>query len=45
MLGLDHSFRYTQDEHGLAIEIPEWLRNPARRPCKAAWAFKIESLK
>ena len=42
MLGLDHNFRYTQDDQALTIEIPAWLADPAKRPCQHAFAFKIE---
>lgn len=41
MLGLDHRFKYTQDDKTLAIEIPDWFRDPAKRPCEIAYAFKI----
>ena len=41
MLGLDHNFRYTQDEEALSIEVPAFLSDPAKRPCDMAWTFKI----
>jgi alpha-L-fucosidase len=41
MLGLDRSFMYTQDEHGLTIEIPGWFAQASKRPCQTAYAFKI----
>jgi len=42
MLGMDHSFRYTQDDQALTIEIPPFLADAAKRPCRHAYAFKIE---
>ncbi len=42
ILGLDHSFRYTQDVAGLTIELPEWLNELGRAPAGPAWCFKLE---
>jgi alpha-L-fucosidase len=42
MLGLDHNFRYAQDDQALTIEIPAFLADADKRPCKHAYAFKIE---
>lgn len=41
MLGLDHSFNYTQDDKVLTIEVPEWFCG-SKRPCESAHGFKIE---
>jgi len=43
MLGLDHRFEYIQDENALTIDIPDWFAYSAKRPCKYAWAFRIEA--
>jgi len=45
MLGLDHTFAYTQDEKSLTIQIPDWFGNSTRRPCKYAYVLKIEQAK
>lgn len=42
MLGLHEPLRYTQNDKHLTIEIPSWIDDPARRPCKSALSFKIE---
>lgn len=42
MLGNDHSFRYTQDEQALRIELPSWFADPEKRPSDIACAFRIE---
>ena len=44
MLGLDHAFRHTQDDKALTIEMPPWWRDESKRPCRAAYAFKIQSV-
>ena len=41
MLGLDHSFNYTQGEKVLTIDVPKWFHGE-KRPCKLAHGFKIE---
>ena len=41
MLGLDHSFSYTQNQECLNIELPTWFCG-SRRPCRFAHCFKIE---
>jgi alpha-L-fucosidase len=43
MLGLDHNFRYSQDQQALTIELPHWLSDPAKRPSRAPCAFRIEA--
>lgn len=42
MLGLGHNFQYTQEERVLSIQIPEWLADPEKQPCKHAYVFRIE---
>ena len=42
MLGLDHRFRYAQDNHALTVEVPDFLADGAERPCDHAYVFKIE---
>ena len=43
MLGLDHDFKYAQDDKALTIDIPEWFADPAKRPNPSVCAFKIQS--
>ena len=43
MLGLDHEFKYTQDDRALTIDVPEWFADPAKRPGRFACAFKIRN--
>jgi len=43
MLGYDKALAWRMDKKGLVIELPESLQDEAARPCKQAWAFKIES--
>ena len=42
MLGLDHKFNYSQNEKGLAIDIPEWFQDESKRPCKMGYVFKFK---
>jgi alpha-L-fucosidase len=43
LLGLKQQLNW-HDDHGdgLAIEIPSALQDEVKRPCKTAWAFRIE---
>jgi alpha-L-fucosidase len=41
LLGLDHTFKFTQDDAHLCIELPHWLCDPEKRPGDCAVAFKI----
>ena len=43
MLGLEHNFKYAQDDTALTIEIPDWFADPAKRPNPFVGAFKIQS--
>jgi len=44
MLGYDKPLRWRMDDdRGLVIELPEALQEEANRPCKQAYAFKIQS--
>ena len=46
MLGVTTPLRWTQNPRaGLVIEIPRTLQDEANRPCKQAWAFRIEGAK
>jgi alpha-L-fucosidase len=42
LLGVDEPLRWRRDEPGMRIEIPEALQEEKNRPCKFAWAFKVE---
>jgi alpha-L-fucosidase len=42
MLGVPAPFAWRSVESGIAIDIPEALQAEKNRPCKVAWAFKIE---
>ena len=43
MLGVQATLTWRNDEElGLVIDIPASLQEPARRPCRQAYAFKIE---
>jgi alpha-L-fucosidase len=43
MLGIDKPLAWRMDDKdGLAIDIPETLQAEANRPCKQAYAFRIE---
>jgi Alpha-L-fucosidase C-terminal domain len=42
-LGENQSLKWHADSaEGLVIEIPSGLQDEANRPCKVAWAFRIE---
>ena len=43
LLGLDRDLPWRQDGDNLVIDLPEELQDEARRPCKQAYAFKVES--
>jgi len=44
MLGYDKPLAWRMDDaKGLVIALPEALQAEANRPCKQAWAFKIQS--
>jgi alpha-L-fucosidase len=43
MLGWKPALKWRQDTDGLVIEIPGALQDEARRPCRQAYAFKVES--
>jgi alpha-L-fucosidase len=46
LLGVNESLKWHDDNaEGLVIEIPSALQEGAKRPCKVAWAFKIEGEK
>jgi len=42
MLGWDRPLTWHQDKNRLVITIPEELQDEKNRPCKQAWAFRIE---
>jgi hypothetical protein len=43
MLGVDEPLVWRMDDkEGLMIQIPEKLETEANRPCKQAYAFRIE---
>jgi len=42
LLGYHKELKWTQNNKGLFIKIPEELKKPENRPCKYAWSFKIE---
>ncbi|MBN1864304.1 MAG: alpha-L-fucosidase [Victivallales bacterium] len=41
LMGLEHEFKFSQDDSGLSIDIPEWLADPAQRPCRHCWGFRM----
>ncbi len=41
LLGYTNPLRWTLQENGLRIELPESLQVPENRPCNHAWGFKI----
>jgi alpha-L-fucosidase len=43
MLGVNGELKWRQDATGLTIELPKELQDEAKRPCRQAHAFKIES--
>lgn len=43
MLGFAQPLEWREDvSHGLVINLPSILQDPAKRPCQFAWAFEIE---
>jgi len=42
MLGVKKPLAWRIADNSLVIEIPEQLQDEANRPCKQAWAFRIE---
>ncbi len=44
MLGVPEPLAWRSDARGLEIDIPEVLQEEKNRPCKTAWAFKIEGI-
>ncbi len=42
MLGVEKPLEWRNTDNGLEIELPTQLQEPAQRPCKQAWAFRIE---
>ncbi len=43
MLGVDRDLAWQQDATGLTIELPKELQDEAQRPCRQAYAFKVQS--
>jgi alpha-L-fucosidase len=43
MLGLGQDLKWHKDGDALVIEMPKDLQDAAMRPCKQAYAFKVES--
>jgi hypothetical protein len=43
MLGLGQDLKWHKDGDALVIEMPKDLQDVAMRPCKQAYAFKVES--
>jgi alpha-L-fucosidase len=43
MLGLNRDLKWHADAGGLVIEMPRELQDEAKRPCRQAYAFKVES--
>ncbi len=43
MLGYDHDLQWHQDGDKVSIEMPAELQDESKRPCKMAYAFKVES--
>jgi len=43
MLGVNQDLKWHADAGGLVIEIPKEFQDEAKRPCRQAYAFKIES--
>jgi len=42
MLGLTQPLAWTQGGKGVSIRLPRAAEDPARRPCSAAWVFRIQ---
>ena len=43
MLGLAEELKWSQEAEGLVIQLPAQLQEESKRPCRQAYAFKIES--
>lgn len=43
MLGLDQDLNWHMDGDSLVVEMPRQLQDAQKRPCKQAYAFKVES--
>jgi alpha-L-fucosidase len=43
MLGLTQPLAWTRAGDGVSIGLPKALEDPARRPCAAAWVFRIQT--
>ncbi len=43
LIGYDHDLKWHQDGDNLTIELPAALQQETNRPCKTAYAFKVES--
>lgn len=44
LLGHDRPVPWRYNEEGLTVDIPEYLQDEAKRPCRMAYSFKIETL-
>ena len=44
MIGVDKDLKWRMDGDTLVIEMPQELQDESKRPCKQAYAFKVESL-
>jgi len=42
LLGVEEPLKWQQDDSGLVITIPESLQPEPNRPCRQAYAFRIE---
>jgi alpha-L-fucosidase len=42
MLGYNNPLNWTQSNHGLIINLPQYLQSPKNRPCQHAWTLHIE---
>ena len=45
LLGYDTPLKWTEEKEALVIQIPETLQIPKNRPCRHAWAIRIETSK
>jgi alpha-L-fucosidase len=43
LLGVDQELKWHQDQDGLTIELPKELQDESHRPCRQAYAFKVEA--
>ena len=43
MLGLDQDLKWHREGDAAVIEMPKEMQNETKRPCKQAYAFKVES--